>query len=129
MLSSPGYFRMTRYLVIVVIFILCVRLSLHHNPTRAQHAYGDNIHDFQDEKKLFIADYLEAGEVGGELDGHELAKLCQSKRWHPEEKALIVSCEPIPGGIGQVKNGALNCVRFAIEIGGSYHGNLFFLLK
>jgi hypothetical protein len=120
---------MTRYLVFAVIFILFVRLYLHRNPTRLQDAYGDNLDEFQDEKKLFIADYLEVGEVGGELDGRELAKLCQSRRWHPEEKALIVSCEPIPGGIGEVKNGALNCVRFAIEIGGSYHGIISLLSK
>ncbi|KAF3768988.1 hypothetical protein M406DRAFT_239083, partial [Cryphonectria parasitica EP155] len=74
---------------------------------------------FQDEKKLFVGDFLESGEVGGDLDGSELASLCASKHWYPEEKAVIVSCEPVPGGLASVKNGALNCVRFAIEIGGA----------
>ncbi|PSS03681.1 hypothetical protein BD289DRAFT_449440 [Coniella lustricola] len=117
MLSSPGYFRVSRYFVFATLLILCIRLYVQHHPTFTQDAYVDILREFQDEKKLFIADYLEAGEVGGELDGREIAKLCQGRRWHPEEKALIVSCEPIPGGLGEVKNGALNCVRFAIEIG------------
>lgn len=90
-----------------------------HSPEYVRDHYEDLLRSFQDEKKLFVADFLE-NEVGGEIEGSALSNLCASKVWIPPTQPVIVSCEPVPGGIGEVKNGQLNCIRFAIEIGGAH---------
>ncbi|KAK0731620.1 hypothetical protein B0H67DRAFT_597472 [Lasiosphaeris hirsuta] len=76
-------------------------------------AYNGVVRQFKDERDLFLSDFLEH-EVDGSLDGRGIAELCAGKRWSP---GLMLSCEPPSGGIGQVKNAHLNCIRFAIEMG------------
>lgn len=115
MLDSSRLFRIFKYLALVLLVISAVpflkRPSTHERYTQV-------LRSFKNEKRLFVADYLES-EVDGNFDGRELARLCASKVWRPEDKALVLTCEPVTGGIGAVKNGILLCIRFSIEIGGS----------
>ncbi|KAK7745047.1 hypothetical protein SLS53_003282 [Cytospora paraplurivora] len=113
MLDSSRLFRIFKYLVLVLLVISAVPF-LNHPTTRER--YAQVLRSFKNEKRLFVADYLES-EIDGSFDGRELAKLCASKVWRPEDKALILTCEPVTGGIAAVKNGILHCIRFSIEIG------------
>ncbi|ROW01572.1 hypothetical protein VSDG_02092 [Cytospora chrysosperma] len=113
MLDSSRLFRTVKYVVLFLLFVFSIHF-LRHPSTREK--YTEILRSFKDEKKLFIADFLE-NEIDGRFDGTELANLCKSKRWRSQKEAIILSCQPMPGGIGEVKNGHLHCIRFAIEIG------------
>jgi hypothetical protein len=65
-------------------------------------------------KRAFIQDVLQ-NEIDGPFDDSALAALCRTKTWMP---GLIFKCEAPQGGIGNVRNVFLNCVRYAIEAGG-----------
>ncbi len=54
-------------------------------------------------------------EIDGPFDRRPLASLCQKAKWTDN---LIFSCGAPQGGIGNVRNVFLNCVRYAIEAGG-----------
>ncbi|WQF78114.1 Putative GDP-fucose protein O-fucosyltransferase [Colletotrichum destructivum] len=68
---------------------------------------------FRNQRELFIKDFLEH-EIDGRFDGAAIESLCASKKWTP---GLIMSCDAVPGGIGDVRNAHLHCLRFAIEAG------------
>ncbi|KAJ0158756.1 hypothetical protein CTA2_10961 [Colletotrichum tanaceti] len=68
---------------------------------------------FRNQRELFIKDFLEH-EVDGRFDGAAIESLCAGKQWTP---GLIMSCDAGPGGIGDVRNAHLHCLRFAIEAG------------
>lgn len=115
MLDSSRLFHLVKYVAAVVLFLFLVGPYIwEHSPQ----SYADILRNFQDEKKLFVAEFLDS-DLGRDIVGTDLAKLCASRQWRPANKAVIVSCEPVPGGYGEVKNGHLNCIRFAIEIGGT----------
>lgn len=69
---------------------------------------------FRNQRELFIKDFLEH-EVDGRFDGAAIQGLCASKKW---TKGLLMGCDAAPGGIGEVRNAHLHCIRFAIEAGG-----------
>jgi len=54
---------------------------------------------FQDEKELFVSDFL-THEIDGPFDGHSISELCASKQW---TQGLILSCEPPAMGFSQVR--------------------------
>ncbi len=110
MLGSP---RLVQLLKLGVPFLVVVWLL--GSVVTHKSAYGDLVRQFQDEKELFISDFLKH-EIDGDFDGHAIAELCASKKWTP---GLILSCQPAPGGgVGQIKNAHLSCIRFAMEMGG-----------
>lgn len=76
--------------------------------------YTEFLRSFRDERELFVADFLEH-EVDGAFDGTGIASLCRNKTW---TKDLVLTCTPVPGGLGEVKNGHLHCIRIAMELGG-----------
>jgi hypothetical protein len=55
-------------------------------------------------------------EVGGEFDPQPIQALCASKEWSDD---ILITCDHIAGGIGNVRNHILNCIRYAIEFGGN----------
>lgn len=124
MLEAPS--RLLRLIKLAAGLVLLVVLAgpyLRDGPSVAQvreqvlEQYAEVLRSFQDEKKLFVADFLGGGVA---LEGTGLAALCASRTWFPDDKAVIVSCEPSSGGPGAVKNGLLSCIRFAIEVGGEF---------
>lgn len=77
-------------------------------------AFRTEWRELQDRKMVFTDDLLEH-DIDGPFNGSGIAELCASKKWH---RNLVVSCDPPVGGLGRVKNCHLNCLRFAVEMGG-----------
>ncbi|KAK2610482.1 hypothetical protein N8I77_003909 [Diaporthe amygdali] len=113
MLDTSRLVRIAKFLIPVLVIFYFLS-DLKENEVRDR--YAEVLRSFKDEKKLFMSDLLE-NEVDGKFEGGELAQLCASRKWHPEDKGLVLTCAPMPGGVGEVKNGLLHCIRFAIEIG------------
>ena len=114
LLDTARLVRIAKYLA-PALLLLYFLSDLEENQVRDR--YSEVLRSFKNEKKLFVSDLLE-NEVDGRFEGAELARLCTDKEWRPEDEGLILTCAPMPGGIGEVKNGLLHCIRFAIEIGG-----------
>ncbi|KAH8591362.1 hypothetical protein B0O99DRAFT_598224 [Bisporella sp. PMI_857] len=64
-------------------------------------------------KASFIQDAAD-WEIDGQYDDSPLRELCSKTKWQP---GLIFKCEAAYGGIGNVRNTVLTCVRYAIEAG------------
>lgn len=67
-------------------------------------------------KAAFVEAALET-EIDGPIDNSALVELCKRKIWTP---GLIFNCESPSGGVGNVRNVVLNCIRYAIEAGGRH---------
>ncbi|KAH9207081.1 hypothetical protein DL95DRAFT_314324, partial [Leptodontidium sp. 2 PMI_412] len=66
-------------------------------------------------KALFVQSLLaDENEIDGPFNNSTLIELCKTRDWTP---GLIFKCEAPEGGIGNVRNVFLNCVRYAIEAG------------
>lgn len=71
-------------------------------------------------KNVFIHNTM-ANEIDGPFDNSTIVELCARTQWVP---GLIFKCEAPEGGVGNVRNVFLNCIRYAIEAGGecsSFH--------
>jgi hypothetical protein len=69
---------------------------------------------FRSNKAPFLAEYLEI-ETDGQFEALAISTLCANRTW---TKGLVFNCDPPPGGIGEVRNAHLNCIRLAMEAGG-----------
>lgn len=130
MLDNPSRVgRLVKWAVGLLIFVVFaapylrdhsaqVRELRHQLTEQVREQYAEVLRSFQDDKKLFVADFLETGALGETVDGKGLSAHCASRTWFSEDKAVIVSCEPAEGGPALVRNSQLNCIRFAIEVGG-----------
>ncbi|CZS94898.1 uncharacterized protein RCO7_06506 [Rhynchosporium graminicola] len=66
-------------------------------------------------KNTFINSLLlDKSEIDGAFDNTTITKLCKTTEW---TEGLIFRCEGAEGGIANVRNVVLNCVRYAIEAG------------
>lgn len=65
-------------------------------------------------KALFVESVLDS-EIDGPFDNKTLIALCESTTWTP---GLIFRCEAPQGGVANVRNIVLNCVRYTILAGG-----------
>jgi hypothetical protein len=101
--------------VFAVVFILTPVFFLH----------GQNIHPhirnlreklsiYNDPSREFIEKAFELN-AAGEYDSKALTFVCEKTQW---TEGLIFSCEGLQGGIGNLRNVLLNCLRFTIEAGG-----------
>lgn len=109
MLASSQLFSVLKFAVPLIIFFGTVAYL-----TTSPAAYNEYLRAFRDEKELFVADFLEH-EIDGQFDGSSIADLCSRTTWTP---GLFLSCDSPAGGVANVKNAHLNCIRFAIEMGG-----------
>ncbi|KAI1339608.1 hypothetical protein F5Y15DRAFT_383208 [Xylariaceae sp. FL0016] len=80
---------------------------------RAPSNYHQITRKFRGERANFISDFRNH-EISGLFDGSPITQLCESKKW---TKDLLFTCTPQTGGIGEVRNGHLNCIRLATEAG------------
>jgi hypothetical protein len=79
--------------------------------------YGlSHIVSISDKKEAFVDSALRT-EIDGPFSNRTLVELCRSREW---TAGLIFKCEAVDGGIGNVRNMLLNCVRYAIEAGGEH---------
>ena len=67
-----------------------------------------------DDKEAFTRAFL-GSEIDGPWDPKPIQKLCVDTKW---EEGLTFVCEAPQGGVGNVRNVFLNCVRYAIQAGG-----------
>lgn len=65
-------------------------------------------------KTAFIESAM-TSDINGLYDPEPLTELCAHTTWTP---GLVFGCDAVVGGIGNVMDLVLNCVRFAIEAGG-----------
>jgi len=73
--------------------------------------------DVAERKAVFIQQASE-WQIDGPYNNTALTRLCASKEW---VEGLQFKCASAYGGIGNIRNIVLTCVRFAIEAGGTYH--------
>jgi hypothetical protein len=50
------------------------------------------------------------------LDSHAIRLVCENVQWDP---AIVFTCDNSVGGVGNIRNSILNCVRYSISAGGS----------
>jgi hypothetical protein len=65
-------------------------------------------------KAQFIQAVLD-NEIDGDFDPTAMREVCASKKWNDQ---LIFVCGAPQGGLGNIRNVFLTCVRYAIEAGG-----------
>jgi hypothetical protein len=80
-----------------------------------------NVHEIFHEvdvgkKNIFVEEAMKT-EIDGFFDQQPMRELCGNTTW---QEGLIFSCGAPQGGIGNVRNVFLNCVRYAIEGGGMW---------
>jgi len=109
MLDAARVLRVAKLALPLAVFLGTLLYLTGSGPSSAQF-----LRRFRDERRLFVADFLEH-EVDGQFDGTAVRRLCATRKWTP---GLFLSCEPHPGGVGEVKNAHLHCIRFAMEMGG-----------
>lgn len=68
-------------------------------------------------RKQFVARAVERGIYTEAYNGTAVRELCGKAQWR---EGLVVSCDKIAGGIGNLKMRLLGCARYAIEAGGMY---------
>ncbi|ETS87684.1 hypothetical protein PFICI_01512 [Pestalotiopsis fici W106-1] len=108
MISSTRVSSLLKILVAFVIFIWSLWYFEFATPD-----YRKVVGHFKSEKADHLDHYLQH-EVGAPFDGEAIAALCANRTW---TKGLIFHCDAVPGGIGEVRNAHLNCIRFAMEAG------------
>lgn len=109
MIDSTRLWQIARYaLPAAAVFFVVLRLYFHES-SRFAELFGEH----RNEKTVFVDDFLRL-EVDGEFNGSAIEALCSNKTWTP---GMVLTCEAVPGGLGDVKNGILNCIRTAIEMG------------
>lgn len=70
-------------------------------------------------QKQFVQRALQDDIYVQKYNGSAVRKVCSSAKW---QEGLIVSCDEIAGGIGNLKMRLLGCIRYAIEAGGMESG-------
>lgn len=68
------------------------------------------------QKEQFVQAILD-NEIDGNFDPKAFRKVCSSKKWNEQ---LIFVCGAPQGGLGNIRNVFLTCVRYAIEAGGLF---------
>lgn len=67
-------------------------------------------------QKQFVKQALKDDIYVSPYNGTAVRKLCSEAKW---QEGLVVSCDAIAGGIGNLKIRLLSCTRYAIEAGGT----------
>ncbi|KAL3425133.1 hypothetical protein PVAG01_04414 [Phlyctema vagabunda] len=66
-----------------------------------------------DDKETFISYITDANET---IKYEAIQSVCDKKIWRED---VVFNCDMIAGGIGNVRNHVLNCIRYVMEAGGS----------
>ncbi|CAK7220184.1 hypothetical protein SBRCBS47491_004104 [Sporothrix bragantina] len=107
-------YRLVHYLRFAFVFLFLLWVFVQFGGTGDnRNQYTTLFRKFRDQRAVFISDFLNH-DVNGPFKGDGLADLCSDKKWTP---GLLLTCDAVPGGVADVKNGILTCMRVAIEIG------------
>jgi len=71
-------------------------------------------HEQLNQKEAFVENALKSP-IEGPFNKRAIYDLCANTTWTP---GLVFKCDPPQGGVGNVENVFLNCVRYAMEAGG-----------
>jgi len=113
-MPSLGFSSVTRLVKIVIPLIFISWVLFYFGISKSR--YDEVVRQLRSEKSVFINDFLQ-NEIDGDFDGSGIDRLCESKQWIP---GLIMSCDAAPGGVGEVRNAQLHCIRIAMEVGGTF---------
>jgi len=97
-------------LIVIIIFIAAFYLFSDRD---YHHAYRVAV---SGKKAAFVEKAVDV-EIDGPFDNSSMVDMCAGKHWRP---GLIFHCQPPRGGIANIRNIILNCVRYAIEAGGMF---------
>lgn len=119
MIGSAGFF--TRRWVIAgflaIIFLFFLRTQGPDLETIRDFAHLDgSVLGTSPTRKQFVQQALKDDIYRRPYNGTAVRKLCSEARW---QEGLVVSCDGIAGGIGNLKIRLLSCTRYAIEAGGT----------
>lgn len=87
------------------------------SPSKAAGVIHDKFREVNVGKKNVFVEKAMKTEIDGHFDQTPIRELCGNTTW---QDGLIFSCGAPQGGIGNVRNVFLNCVRYAIEGGGMF---------
>jgi len=104
-------------LAVVFFSVLFMGYYLFSRPEVRQQDYHEIYRVAVSGKKAAFVEAVLETEIDGPIDNSALVELCKGKVWTP---GLIFRCEAPQGGVGNVRNVFLNCVRYAIEAGGEF---------
>ncbi|TVY87504.1 hypothetical protein LAWI1_G008364 [Lachnellula willkommii] len=110
---SPHAFHISK-LAIIIFAILSVAYLLFSRQEITQADYHEIYRVAVSGKKAAFVEKVLETEIDGAIDNSALVELCKRKVWTP---GLIFNCEAPKGGVANVRNVFLNCVRYAIEAG------------
>lgn len=124
----PRYsFRIVFCILFLIASLSFLDLSYTHEDIRddLHKVYGDFQQIYRKvrykQKQTFINSAIQTA-IDGPFDNHAIRDLCANKNW---TEGLIAVCRAPQGGVGNVRNVFLNCVRYAIEAGGMFPQQLF----
>ncbi|KAL8295167.1 hypothetical protein RB597_008474 [Gaeumannomyces tritici] len=112
MLAQANLISAAKFAVPLVIFVWTFVYMTSSSPRAT---YSQVMRKFKDQRSLFVSDFLE-NEIDGPFDGKPIEAMCSSKTWNRD---WILQCDAVPEGVGTVRNGHLQCIRLAIELGAS----------
>ncbi|KAL8355801.1 hypothetical protein RB601_001213 [Gaeumannomyces tritici] len=112
MLAQANLISAAKFAVPLVIFVWTFVYMTSSSPRAT---YSQVMRKFKDQRTLFVSDFLE-NEIDGPFDGKPIEAMCASKTWNRD---WILQCDAVPEGVGTVRNGHLQCIRLAIELGGT----------
>ncbi|KAL8350411.1 hypothetical protein RB598_005629 [Gaeumannomyces tritici] len=112
MLAQANLISAAKFAVPLVIFVWTFVYMTSSSP---RPTYSQVMRKFKDQRTLFVSDFLE-NEIDGPFDGKPIEAMCSSKTWNRD---WILQCDAVPEGVGTVRNGHLQCIRLAIELGAS----------
>ncbi|OAA64224.1 hypothetical protein SPI_02871 [Niveomyces insectorum RCEF 264] len=107
-------YRLVHYLRFFFAGSFVLWVFVHFVADREHSRYAGLFRQFRSEKDVFVDEFLRNDVEGAAFNGTGIGDLCASKTW---TKGLVLTCEAVPGGVADVKNGVLNCIRIAIEMG------------
>ena len=95
-----------------LVFIVTISLGFH---LFSDHNYHETLQVAVSGKKgIFVQKALRA-DIDGPFDDSTLIDVCENTEWR---EGLIFQCEAPYGGVANIRNMLLNCIRYAIEAGG-----------
>jgi len=107
----PNITRGSKIIVISLVLSLTVLYFSSQNSDEIRRSY----HKYKvGEKEIFVEAALKTS-VDSPFDDTGIRLLCADTKW---QEGIIVSCNPPLGGVVNVQNVVLNCVRYAILAGG-----------
>ncbi|KAF7919830.1 hypothetical protein EAE99_008375 [Botrytis elliptica] len=109
MRGAARYINRYPYLTILLIFSICFYIFFVSSYDSPVHSILEKIPKLRSSKATEdVFNFLR-------LDSAALRALCEKTEWNPAK--VIFTCDNSIGGVGDIRNSILNCVRYAISAG------------